>query len=54
MGDDYKEMAHVLELQAEAIKGMAAIAEYMAASKDINKEAVDALHTLQEWLFDNE
>ena len=39
MGDDYKEMAHILELQAEAIKGMAAIAEYMAASKDINKEA---------------
>ena len=30
MGDDYKEMARILVLQAEAIKGMAAIAEYMA------------------------
>ena len=54
MGNDYKEMTRILVLRAEAIKGMAAIAEYMTESKDINKEAVDALHTLQDWLFGNE
>lgn len=54
MNKDYKEMAHLLELQAEAIKGFAAIAEYLAASDCSDKAVIDAFHTMNDWMFANE
>lgn len=51
MAEDFKEIAHSLELQAEAIKGLAAIAEYLVASECADKEVINALHIINGWLL---
>lgn len=44
----------LMELQEAAIKGFAAIAEYLVATDCDDPKIIDAFHTLNDWMFTNE
>lgn len=51
---DYMEKAHLLELKAEAIKGLARIGEYFVASDCADAEVVDAIRAISKWINKDE
>lgn len=51
MGDDLiKEM----KLQEAAVKGLAAVGEWLVVSNEQNTEVLEAFVTLKEWMFPDE